>query len=366
MALLIIFSLPIGATDVSSKRDELENTKQQMENAKNELDQTKKDQEVVKNEMDTLDKEITSVEEKILKIESDLEAQKQEVARVEEELALAIEKKDIQYAATKERMIQMYKNSKTGYIELVFSSGSLSELLNRSQYIKTISKYDNQLLEDYEAQEVIIKEKQEEVEQEQAKIETLYAEQVSVKKNLASMRQAKNEKLGMLKQQEGSLHANIEGFEEISKQLEAEITRLTRQSTVKYNGGAFAWPVPNNYRISSEYNPRDNPISGKAEFHQGIDIPAGYGKPVVAAADGRVITAGWVNGFGNTIMIDHGSGIVSLYGHNSSVTVSTGDWVNKGDQVAKIGSTGYSTGNHCHFEIRINGRHTNPWTYLNK
>ena len=125
------------------------------------------------------------------------------------------------------------------------------------------------------------------------------------------------------------------------------------------------WPVPGYYRISSDYVDRTSPIFGAAEFHTGIDIPASYGEDVVAAADGVVITSGWVNGYGNTVMISHGSGIVTLYGHNSSLVISNGQSVKKGQVIAKIGSTGYSTGNHCHFEVRINGDHTSPWPYLN-
>jgi murein DD-endopeptidase MepM/ murein hydrolase activator NlpD len=172
--------------------------------------------------------------------------------------------------------------------------------------------------------------------------------------------------MAKLEQQQEELYDQIDALEKASEDLEAEIKRLTAASTVKYSGGTFGWPVPGYYRISSEYNPRNSPISGIAEFHQGIDIPASYGEAVVAAADGIVITSGWVSGFGNTIIIDHGSGIVTIYGHNSSLTVSNGERVTKGQQVARIGSTGYSTGNHCHFEVRINGAHTSPWNYLKK
>ena len=125
------------------------------------------------------------------------------------------------------------------------------------------------------------------------------------------------------------------------------------------------WPVPGNYRVSSGYVDRTSPIFGTAEFHTGIDIPANYGTSVVAAADGVVITAGWVNGYGNTVMISHGSGLVTLYGHNSSLVVSKGDSVKKGQTIAKVGSTGYSTGNHCHFEVRKDGDHVDPNIYLN-
>ncbi len=175
-----------------------------------------------------------------------------------------------------------------------------------------------------------------------------------------------------LQNRQDEVSREIQELEDISESLQDDIKKLTAEMEAQnkdkipsqYGGGTFTWPVPGWYRISSEYGPRTSPIFGKTEFHTGIDIPAAYGESVLAAADGTVITAGWVRGFGNTVIISHGSGLSTLYGHNSSVTVSVGQSVRKGDVVAKIGSTGYSTGNHLHFEVRLNNSHTNPWAYL--
>ncbi|MGL4345580.1 MAG: murein hydrolase activator EnvC family protein [Cellulosilyticaceae bacterium] len=366
LAFILLMSTTSYGSGLKDKKDELSNTKQNITNSKAELEQNKAQQKVLEDEIEVLDKQIITIEDKILGIEDKLSIKQGEIETAKDELAGAIDKKQVQYAAMKDRMVHMYKNSKVGYMQIIFSSRSFSDMLRRIQYIKAISEYDGQLLADYQQQEQVIEEKKMILEQEEKNIQTLYAEQSAVKKELQVARSGKNAKAGMLEKEAGQLHSQIEEFEKISKDLEAEIKRLTQQSTVKYNGGAFAWPVPGYYRLSSEYNPRENPITGKNEFHQGIDIPAGYGKSVVAAADGRVITSGWVRGFGNTIMIDHGGGLVTIYGHNSSLTVGNGETVKKGQQVARIGSTGYSTGNHCHFEVRINGRHTNPWKYLNK
>ncbi|GFI61132.1 murein hydrolase activator EnvC [Clostridiales bacterium] len=140
------------------------------------------------------------------------------------------------------------------------------------------------------------------------------------------------------------------------------------RSTFVYTGGQLNWPVPSrspsSSSLSSGYVNRNRPIGTGREFHTGYDIPAGYGSAVCAAEAGTVIYSGWMSGYGNTIMINHGNGLVTLYGHNSSLTVSKGDTVTRGQQVAKIGSTGNSTGNHCHFEVRVNGSHTNPEPYL--
>ncbi|MGL6174197.1 MAG: murein hydrolase activator EnvC family protein [Cellulosilyticaceae bacterium] len=363
---LVGIFMPVSASEVSKKKNELNSAKQEIQESKTALNNTKVQKEQVNQEIEQLDKNINLLEDEILEVEDNLNAKKEEVKVAGTELQTAIEKKEVQYESTKKRMVQMYKNSKSGYLEIIFSADNIWEMLNRAHYIKVISRHDNQLLEEYEEQEQVVSNKKAKLIEEQNQIEILRKKELVKKSELEIARKEKNNKLGVLQNKETKLYTKIEELEEVSKDLEKQIKKLTEQSTQKYNGGKFSWPVPGNYRLSSEYNPRESPITGKNEFHQGIDIPAPYGKAVVAAADGVVITSGWVRGFGNTIMIDHGSGLVTIYGHNSSLTVSNGQQVKKGQQVARIGSTGYSTGNHCHFEVRINGRHTNPWKYLNK
>lgn len=366
ICLLCISILPVYASQVNQKKDELSAAQQAIKDSEKQLDKTEKEKKDVQQQINNLDSQIVKKEDEIIQTEEDLSIKKQEVGVTEEDLAKAVIKKDKQYEAMKKRMVHMYKNNKVGYIQIIFSSKNFWEMLNRIQYIKIISSYDKDLLTAYKEQEQIIEDKKAALEEEQVAIEVLYKKQLSMKTELEKVKTEKKNLMGVLDTQSKSLKAKIDEMEEISKELEKEIKRLTAQSTRKYGGGKFAWPVPGHYYLSSEYNPRENPVTGNSEFHQGIDIPAGYGKSVVAAADGQVIVSGWVRGFGKTIMIDHGSGLVTIYGHNSSLVVSNGEYVTKGQQVARIGSTGLSTGNHCHFEVRVNGQHTTPWNYLSR
>ena len=136
-------------------------------------------------------------------------------------------------------------------------------------------------------------------------------------------------------------------------------------SKVYYTGnGSLGWPVPGRTTVSSGFVTRTSPITGRTESHSGLDIPAPYGTAIVAAEAGKVTYSGWMNGYGNTIIIDHGGGLSTLYGHNSSLVARVGQVVSRGQTVAKCGSTGWSTGNHCHFSVLKNGAYVNPRNYL--
>ena len=199
------------------------------------------------------------------------------------------------------------------------------------------------------------------------------------------MKAQKDEK----KQSQQELESKKSDVEELEKQvaedneaLEAQIDELNKEAQAlteqmqqgeikastsadsKYSGTAMTWPVPSSQRITSEYGNRYHPILHVNKFHSGIDIGASEGSQILAANDGMVIFSGVKGGYGNCVMIDHGGGIVTLYGHCSKLLVSEGQNVTKGQNIALVGSTGQSTGPHCHFEVRVNGSTTNPLNYL--
>lgn len=364
--LIITMILPftVYASKIDTKKKELSNVKGSIEQSKKQLEETKKEKEQVQTDLKVIDQEIVKAEEELQDINDRLETKEEELEKSEKDLEIAIEERQEQYEKAKERIECMYKNQKIGYIQVIFTSKNFWEMLNRMEYIRKIAEYDQTLLDKIKDKQEEIATRTEKLETEKQEIALMYKEQVGVKNKLETTRKQKDQTLENLAQNEEKLQAQIQDMIKISSDLEKEVQRLIRESTLQYTGGKFLWPVPGFSRISSYYNPRNSPISGKYEFHTGIDIPASFGKPVVAAADGRIITAGWVRGYGNTVMIDHGSGYVTLYGHNSSLTVSVGQTVKRGAQIAKIGSTGYSTGNHCHFEVRLNGVHKNPLNYL--
>ena len=377
----MMFITPIYASSVKDKKNELESAKQHIEDKKAQLNEKTKQKEAIQNEIKEVDLALVEVQDNIKAIEVQLEEKQQEIEESTKELEAATKKKDEQYDATKARMKQMYKNQKISYLQVIFSSDNFWEAINRIEYMRRISEKDNSILDEYEAQIEIIENQKIKIEEEEAELDLLQKEAIIKNGELEEKRSQKQSAMSKLAQEEGKLQSEIENLEDVSETIKEEIKRLEAKAQAAanssssggssvsglpsiYEGGTFLWPVPGYYRISSDYVSRTSPISGKKEFHTGIDIPAGYGKNVVAAGDGTVITSGWINGYGNTVMISHGSGLVTLYGHNSSLVVKNGQKVKQGDTIAKIGSTGYSTGNHCHFEVRLNGNHTSPWTYL--
>jgi len=375
LAILLVF-IPVSASSLSDKKNELSSTEQHIKDKETQVTEKQKAKAAIEAEIKAVDLEIVDIQNNIKELGNQLEEKKAQIEESEQKLDLANTKKDEQYDATKARMVQMYKNQKIGYMQVIFSSNSFWDAINRMEYIRRISQKDNNILDEYQAQIEEIEVQKKKIESEKNELDLLQKSAYAKNEELVSVRSKKETAMDRLAEEEGKLKSEIESLEQISEELKDEINELTRKlaqqasssgskAPAQYVGGTFMWPVPGYYRISSDYVNRTSPIFGSAEFHTGIDIPASYGEDVVAAADGVIITSGWVRGYGNTIMISHGSGIVTLYGHNSSLVVSNGQSVKKGQVVAKIGSTGYSTGNHCHFEVRINGDHTSPWPYLN-
>ncbi|MGM9625573.1 MAG: peptidoglycan DD-metalloendopeptidase family protein [Eubacteriales bacterium] len=277
-----------------------------------------------------------------------------------------------------------YEDSYTSYLEIVLSSDSFSDLLYRVDIVASLLDYDKRVLKalDQSKQDLIAL---------MNDYQTLqYSAQQTLEKLSADMpvleekRKQNEELIAQLEEDFLTLKNNKEATEEQKKKIEeqikykeaqvaaaeAEIDRKIKEAEEKerlanYVGGALGWPVDIKYNtISSGFSSRVNPIYGYYESHNGIDIPVPYGSAVYAANAGTVIVAEYHYSYGYYVVIDHGGGISTLYAHNSKLLVSVGDQVTKGQQIAKAGSTGASTGNHCHFTVRENGVAVNPLNYV--
>ena len=293
------------------------------------------------------------------------------------------------------RVRDIYINGQISYLDVLFGAKDFGDFLTRMDLLKRVIIRDSELVSDVLAYQTEIKEVGKQLEADRRIQEELATEAQSameVKLEKVAKQQAlidlmQNDKDVYDRQYDEMIASSAEvtrlinakqeemrrAAEEARRQAEME-ARAAQSGNVEYvpedngeyimqsYGGGMIWPISG--PITSEFGWRTHPIFGSARFHSGLDIGGDYGMPIHAAASGVVIESGWIGGYGNTIMIEHGNGIVTLYGHNESLAVGVGQSVNQGDVIAYCGSTGNSTGPHCHFEVRLGGEPVSPWDYL--
>lgn len=357
-------------SQLQDERDELANETKQ---AKAQLEEIKNKQLSVQEELDAVDKMLVAVQDEVNKAESDLADVTQRLETSQAELEKATEEKEAQLNVFGKRLRFFYEQGDVGYLDIIFEAENFSDLLVRMQYVQDIMEYDNNLLESLKENEKIIDEKTQQIAEEQETAQALLDLQEQKKEEIEATRQEKETLMASYMQDEEKYQQIVESNEAASREVERLIAEAASRSsssssTYVYTGGQLNWPVPSRAAspssLSSGFVYRKRPIGSGYESHTGYDIPASYGADIVAAEAGTVIYSGWMNGYGYTIMIDHGGGLVTLYGHNSSLVVSKGQSVSRGQVISKCGSTGNSTGNHCHFEVRVNGKAVSPEPYL--
>ncbi len=309
--------------------------------------------------------EISELQQEINTLQFDIDQYTQKIEQSQKELEEAQEKEKKQFETMKLRLRVMYEDNNTTYINLILSGGSLTDILSRLEFVRQMVDYDQNMVENFKKLQLEIAYKKEELEKEQLTL-TERKEAIEEKKAvLVSEKSALDALIAQLGSQESAKLAELRKIEEDERAMQARIQAQGSHSATSQimGNGQFGYPTGNT-TITSPFGYRIHPIYGTRKLHAGIDFPASTGSPIYATADGKVITAGWVSGYGNTVIIDHGGGVTSLYAHNTSLNVSVGQTVKRGARVASAGSTGNSTGPHCHFEIRLNGSPVDPMNYL--
>ena len=320
-----------------------------------------------------LNKQLVSISARITELEGELTAKNEDIAAAQQALAAAQQRKMKQYADMKIRIQYMYENSHKSYFETLISAETITDLLNMVEYIREIESYDRQKLTEYEDTVAEITRKEQQLAADYRDLEQM---KVSVEENkaaVAAMMEQKEHELVDLKEDIARAQTEADYFAaelQAQEEMIAEIKRIEAEKAAAaeaartYGGGAFVWPCPSSRRVTSDYGPREAPMSGASSNHKGIDIGAAAGADIVAAAEGTVKAAAYSSTAGNYVMIDHGSGIYTVYMHASQITVSVGTEVAAGQVIAKVGSTGVSTGNHLHFGVSVGGAYVSPWEYL--
>lgn len=350
----------------------LEEQKQENEQKQEEV---QKNIEYVQGELSDALVKIQELDDKIRKAEdeiSSMDATLIELQTKMENTQLKLETIEKDYETNKEvmekRMVVMYECGDISYLDLLLHSSSIIEFLSNYYVIEQIMQSDSQILEEIEKEKQEIEITKEKLENEKSNLKLLRTKKEQTRIIMQNNKTVQQNEIDKLSENEKELQQKLQEYKDEEQRIE-NLIKLASEKFVyngEFSGGVMAWPVAKSGTyITSEYGFREHPIQGITKFHTGIDIGnAWYGTPVIAAADGIVSLAQENGGYGNCVMINHGNGISTLYGHGQKILVTVGTQVKKGDLIMEVGSTGVSTGPHLHFEVRINGSYVNPMQYL--
>lgn len=364
------------ATNVENSEVENKTLEEQKEEIENKLNESNTRLEYITNELSTslqkvqeLTDSITDYEQKYNQLQNQITSLEQEIANTDTSLAEIEAEYKRKDQLLRKRVVALYEDGNTSYLDVLLSSQNLIDFLSNYYMLQQIIEFDNDLLDELETQKQLIEQKKAKQEQKKMDLRVARAKQGQMQILMENQKMLQENYAAKLTDEEKALHEQIEKYKAEQAEIEEMIQAAIQWSgglAIQYTGGVMIWPVgiPGTY-ITSPYGNRLHPIQGVERYHDGIDIGnAGFGAPVVAAADGIVTYAGRMGGYGNCVMINHGDGIVSLYGHGQEIKTILGASVKQGDVIMAVGSTGNSTGPHLHFEIRKNGLPVDPIPYL--
>lgn len=360
----ILVILCMAATTVfGATQTQLNNKKTELNNAKTQLSNVKKQESNTLAQINSLDANINTTETLIENTEIEIARLEESQKITEQNIEYAQKEYDEKYKLRTDRVLVYYKLGTSSAWDIEYSVEDETEAIHMNRLINKMVAYDNALVDELEADRIALEEKKKELEDEKVRCANLKAELEEKKLALEETREKRVAYMAELKSSESALSASVDKLNAEAKALEAELAKAASSSTnSKYTGGSMTWPLPGYYIITSPFGNRLHPILKVYKLHTGVDIAGAgcNGANVVAANSGTVIKATYSTAYGNYIVIDHGGGITTLYAHSSKLLVKQGDYVTKGQTIMKVGTTGYSTGPHLHFEVRENGTYVNP------
>lgn len=401
---LLCGALLLSALPVYAENQQIQDSKQKIEENKEKLSAVESEKQKVEEKLQELsalksdaaayiqklDGELADLQGQIDSLGTRITEKNAEIEATKVQLADAKAREEEQYASMKLRIKYMYENGDTNFLDLLFEAESLSDMLNRAEYIQKVSEYDRQKLDEFVAVRNEIEETElrlteeyneldrmkQETEAKQSSVEALQADKQKELESYNAKIQDANADIAQMQSEIAGIQEAIRAEENQIAAIEAEIRRQEEEARKKAEAQgqsyetkslgsiSFIWPCPASGRITSAFGGRSSPTEGASSNHQGIDIGAPTGSSILAAASGSVVIATYSASAGNYVMINHGGGVYTVYMHMNSIGVSVGQSVSQGQQIGTVGSTGYSTGPHLHFGIRNNGTYVNPTAYV--
>ncbi len=363
---LITVIFPVYADNIQEQQRKLQDVNQQIDRQRSSVNQARQKEKTVVGQISSLDKDINKTEGEIKYIDDRITYLEHNIDEIQEEIkaseATLAEQSDI----LGKRLVFIYeKGGDVSYLEVLLAATDIKDFLTRYDLLNIIVEQDVDLIKSINKEKKELSLKKCDLEIKQQELANIQTDQIGQKEILGSQKDEKEKLLGSVRQERKKLEQALNELEQESRQLEAIIRQYESGNTSSQAGtGTFTWPTPGCAKVTSEYGMRLHPILGERRLHTGMDIAAPMGATIVAADSGTVILAGWMSGYGQVIIINHNNGLSTLYAHQSSFLVSKGTNVNKGQAIGKVGSTGWSTGPHLHFEVRVNGTPTNPRAYV--
>ena len=357
----------VHAQDLTELQEQSNQLTQALEESNNRLQAVQEQLSTNMQELQDLDNQIAQSQEELNTINTDINDLMNQIKENEEKLSKTQAEFDKIQGLLDARIIKMYETPKFEFLQVILASKNITEMLSTYYAMKELAEYDKQLLDTVKKQKEDIETTKKILAEKKKQVVTNKQSQQKKAQVLANTKKMRQYYISKLSTEEQELQAKIDEYNGQVNAIEAEIKLMALNSiSADYIGGAMTWPIPGYTTITSEYGMRVHPITGAYKLHTGTDIGAPMGADFVSAAKGVVVKATYNAAYGNMVIIDHGGGVQTLYAHGSEILVQVGQEVEAGTPVLKVGSTGYSTGPHAHFEIRINGQTVNPLEYLLK
>lgn len=364
--LLCAITFASNATELNELQEKKTNIQTQIDESKKEL--TDVTDELTENlkQIQKLDESIESSEETLNEVNQKISELEKEIETIELENLKVTQKYEIQKQLLDMRLVAIYEAGNTTYLDVVLGSKSVSDFISTYFLLSELASYDVDLLDQIDKEKKKIEEKNAQIETSKAQLEAQRRNAQKTQITLSNTKLLRENYMLRLSEEEQLIQAKIDEYNTQINQVETEIRSLAKIINFgeDYNGGPMQWPIAGHYTITSNYGMRVHPITGVYKLHTGVDISAGIGTNFTAIANGVVVKAEFNTAYGNMVIIDHGGGVQTLYAHGSEIVATLGQEIQAGDVVLKVGSTGYSTGPHAHFEIRINGSPMNPLDYV--
>ncbi|MGD0154098.1 MAG: peptidoglycan DD-metalloendopeptidase family protein [Thermacetogeniaceae bacterium] len=360
--MLTVAIWPTWASELDDKQSELDRLNQQIEQEKARLTQKVNQGQLVTQQLYQLDKSIVQTQDDLDNLNGNIILLQTRINSAQQDLQKTQANLDDRTQIFDDRLKSIYIEGNISYLDVLFQATSLSDFLTRFDLLQRIAEQDISLMKQISAMRDQIAQSKKDMEGKKAQMVVLQNQTLAKKNDLTASSQQKKQLMAQIKAQQNALQHGIDMEEAAAEQLTQFIQQMQNKNAPPQGTGRLVWPVRG--PITSPFGMRIHPITHRYSGHTGIDIGVAYGTSIAAADGGTVIFAGWNDAYGNMTVIDHGGGIATMYAHQSNQLVSVGDHVRQGQIIGKVGSTGWSTGPHLHFEVRVNGTPVNPMNYL--